>query len=133
MAAVFGAASIAVFLLFLRNRAVWTARKTPAIISGVLCFLALGVNVAFILYATHECRHMFDQLHPWNESLMESRDFATTRPSKGAVVTSPYHSSSGELSRFRSFALPYSPRVQNLQVQNGGFPFAFGENLHPIT
>ena len=33
-------------------------------IGGALCFLALAVNVAFILYATHLCRHMFDQLRP---------------------------------------------------------------------
>jgi len=53
-----------VSLMFLRNRAASTAKKTVAIIGGALCFLALTVNVAFILYATHLCRHMFDQLHP---------------------------------------------------------------------
>ena len=70
IAAVFVVFSIAVVLLFFHNRALWTAKKTTAIIGGVLCFLALAVNVAFILYATHLCRHMFDQLHPWNGSLM---------------------------------------------------------------
>jgi hypothetical protein len=56
--------SITVFLLFLRNRAASTTKKTVAIIGGALCLPALAVNVAFILYATHLCRHMFDQLRP---------------------------------------------------------------------
>ena len=63
IAAVFGLISIAVFLMLLRNRAASTFKKTLATIGGALCFLALAVNVAFILYATHLCRHMFDQLH----------------------------------------------------------------------
>jgi hypothetical protein len=63
IAGIFGFISIAVFLMFLRNRAATTFKKTVAIIGGALCFLALAVNVAFILYATHLCRHMFDQLH----------------------------------------------------------------------
>ena len=64
IAAVFGLISIAVFLVLLRNRAASTFKKTVTIIGAALCFLALAVNVAFILYATHLCRHMFDQLHP---------------------------------------------------------------------
>ena len=64
VSAVFGFISVTVFLMFLRNRATSTAKKTLAIMGGALCFLALAVNVAFILYATHLCRHMFDQLHP---------------------------------------------------------------------
>jgi len=64
IAAVFGFISIAVFLALLRNRAASTFKKTVTIIGAALCFLALAVNVAFILYATHLCRHMFDQLHP---------------------------------------------------------------------
>jgi uncharacterized membrane protein SirB2 len=63
VAAVFGFISITVGLMFLRNRAASTTKKTVAVIGGALCFLALTVNVAFILYATHLCRHMFDQLH----------------------------------------------------------------------
>jgi len=70
IAAVFGVVSVALFLLFFHNRARWNAKKTATVIGGVLCFLALAVNVAFILYATHLCRHMFDQLHSWNGSLM---------------------------------------------------------------
>ena len=64
VAAIFGFISIIVILMFFRNRATSTAKKTVAIIGGALCFLALAVNVAFILYATHLCRHMFDQLRP---------------------------------------------------------------------
>jgi hypothetical protein len=62
IAAVFGLISIAVFLLFLRNRAASKLKKTVAIIGAALCFLALAVNVAFVSYATHLCRHAFDQL-----------------------------------------------------------------------
>jgi len=64
VAAFFGLISITLFLMFLRNRAASTAKKTVAMIGGALCFLALAANVAFILYATHLCRHMFDQLRP---------------------------------------------------------------------
>ncbi len=62
VAAAFGVVSIAVFLFFLRNRAASTARKVASGVGQTLCVLAVAVNVAFILYATHLCRHMFDQL-----------------------------------------------------------------------
>ena len=58
IAAVFGVVSIVVFLLFFHNRALWRAKKAATIIGGVLCFLALAVNVEFILYAAHLCPHM---------------------------------------------------------------------------
>ena len=64
IAAVFGLISTAVSIVLIRNRAASTFKKTVAIIGSALGFLALAVNVAFILYATHLCRHMFDQLHP---------------------------------------------------------------------
>jgi len=56
-----GAAAL-LFLFFVRNRAALAAKK---ILSGVgegLCVLAVAVNVAFVIYATMLCRHMFDQL-----------------------------------------------------------------------
>ena len=28
-----------------------------------LCLLAVAIDGTFIVYATHDCRHMFDQLH----------------------------------------------------------------------
>ena len=56
LAAVFGVISITVLLMFLRYRAASTARKIVAIIGGALCFLALALNVQFILHATHLCR-----------------------------------------------------------------------------
>ncbi len=62
VAAVLGVTSIAVFLLFLRNRAASTARKVASGVGQALCVLAVAANVAFIVYATHLCRHMFDQL-----------------------------------------------------------------------
>jgi hypothetical protein len=62
IAAVFGFLSLAVLLMFLRSRAASTFKKAMAIVGAVLCFLAVAVNVAFIIYATHLCRHMFDQL-----------------------------------------------------------------------
>ena len=64
IAAIFGFISIAVLLMFLRNGPASTFKKTISIIGGALCVLALAVNLAFIFYATHLCRHMFDQLHP---------------------------------------------------------------------
>jgi hypothetical protein len=51
-----------VFLLFFRNKAGSTARKIARRVGQTLSFLGLALNVAFIVYATHLCRHMFDQL-----------------------------------------------------------------------
>ena len=62
-AAVFGVIAIMIFLFLLRNRAESTARKIASGVGQALSILATAVNVAFILYATHDCRHMFDQLH----------------------------------------------------------------------
>jgi hypothetical protein len=62
VAAVFGVVSVTVFLLFFRSKAASTARKIAAGVGQTLSVLAVAVNVAFILYATHLCRHMFDQL-----------------------------------------------------------------------
>ncbi len=62
VAAVFGVVSITLFLFFFRNQAASTARKIASVVGQALSVLAVAVNVAFILYATHLCRHMFDQL-----------------------------------------------------------------------
>jgi hypothetical protein len=62
VAAVFGVLSTMVFLLFFRNKAGSTARKIARRVGQTLSFLGLALNVAFIVYATHLCRHMFDQL-----------------------------------------------------------------------
>jgi len=62
VAAVFGAGAIAVFLLFVRNRATSTARRVASGVGQILCVLAIAVNVAFMIYATHLCRHMFGRL-----------------------------------------------------------------------
>jgi hypothetical protein len=62
--AIFGFVSMAILLMLLRNRPASTFKKTIAVIGGAICVLALAVNVAFVSYATHLCRHMFDQLHP---------------------------------------------------------------------
>jgi hypothetical protein len=63
VAAVFGVVSIAVPLFFFPSHAASMARKVVAGLAMTLCVLAVAVNVAFILYATHLCRHIFDQLH----------------------------------------------------------------------
>jgi len=55
--------SITIFLCLLRNRTESKARKIASGVGQALSILAIGVNVSFILYATHVCRHMFDQLH----------------------------------------------------------------------
>jgi hypothetical protein len=62
-AAVFGAISIVISLGLFRNRARSTARKIASGVGHALAIIAIVLNVAFILYATHVCRHMFDQLH----------------------------------------------------------------------
>jgi hypothetical protein len=62
VAALFGVVSATVSLLLFRNRASSPARKVAFGVGQTLCILAVAVNVAFMLYATHLCRHMFDQL-----------------------------------------------------------------------
>lgn len=62
VAAVFGVPAVMVSLFLFRNRASSTARKVASGVGQALSLLAVAVNVAFILYATHLCRHMFDQL-----------------------------------------------------------------------
>ena len=62
VAAVFGGVSILVFVFLFRGKAASTARKLVSGLGMTLCVLAVAVNVAFILYATHLCRHMFDRL-----------------------------------------------------------------------
>jgi hypothetical protein len=62
IAAVFGVLSITVFVLLIRGQAASTARKVASGVGMTLCVLAVAVNVAFIVYATHLCRHMFDKL-----------------------------------------------------------------------
>ena len=62
VAAVFGFASLAVLVFLLRGQAASTARRVASGVGVALCALAVVVNVAFILYAKHLCRHMFDKL-----------------------------------------------------------------------
>ena len=62
VAAVFGVVSITLFVLIFRGQAASTARKVGSGVGMTLCVLAVALNVKFILYATHLCRHMFDKL-----------------------------------------------------------------------
>ena len=62
VAAVLGVVSITLLLFFFRSQAASTARKVASVVGKTLCVLAVALNVAFILYATHLCRHMFDEL-----------------------------------------------------------------------
>jgi hypothetical protein len=62
VAALFGVVSVTVSLLLIRNCASSPASKAASGVGKTLCILAVAVNVAFIVYATHLCRHMFDQL-----------------------------------------------------------------------
>ena len=62
VAARFGVVSIALFVFLIRVQPASTARKVASGVGMTLCVLAVAVNAAFILYATHLCRHMFDQL-----------------------------------------------------------------------
>jgi len=61
-AAVFGVIAIVISLGLFRNRARSTARKIASGVGHALAIIAIALNVAFIFYATHDCRHMFDQL-----------------------------------------------------------------------
>jgi hypothetical protein len=54
--------SPAVLVSLFRGQATSTTRKFASRAGMTLCVLAVAVNVAFVLYATHLCRHMFDQL-----------------------------------------------------------------------
>ncbi len=51
------------FVMLLRNRAASAGRKIAFAVGLTLCALAAVIDIAFIAYATHTCRHMFDQLH----------------------------------------------------------------------
>jgi F0F1-type ATP synthase assembly protein I len=62
-AAIFGVISITISLALFRNRARSIARKIASGVGQALSIFATAVNLVFILYATHECRHMFDSLH----------------------------------------------------------------------
>jgi heme A synthase len=62
-AGVFGVIAAALFVMFLRNRPRSAGRKVAFAAGLTLCVLAVGIDVAFISYATHLCGHMFDQLH----------------------------------------------------------------------
>jgi len=62
IAGIFGVVAVTLFLFFFRNKAMTTARQVACVVGKVLCVLAVAVNVAFMVYATHVCRHMFDQL-----------------------------------------------------------------------
>ena len=62
VAAVFGFGSIAVLVFLLRGQAASIVRAVASGVGVALCVLAVVLNVAFILYATHLCRHMFDKL-----------------------------------------------------------------------
>jgi hypothetical protein len=62
VAALFGALAAMVSLFLFRNRASSSAKKIASGVAQTLCVIAVAVNVTFIVYATHLCRHMFDQL-----------------------------------------------------------------------
>ena len=62
VAALFAVLAAIVSLFLFRNRASSRARSIASGVGQTLCFVAVATNVAFILYATHLCRHMFDQL-----------------------------------------------------------------------
>lgn len=61
-ASIFGVLSLTTVLLIVRNHASSRTRKMFAAVGVSTCLFAVAVNVAFIAYATHVCRHMFDQM-----------------------------------------------------------------------
>ena len=48
---------------FIWNRAPNIGKKVVAGVCEFLCLAGLITNVRFVIFATHLCRHMFDQLH----------------------------------------------------------------------
>jgi hypothetical protein len=62
IAAIFGVIAVTLFLLLFRGKPETTLQRVMSVVARVMCILAVAVNVAFIIYATHLCRHMFDQL-----------------------------------------------------------------------
>lgn len=62
-AGIFGIIAVVIFGMHLRNRAASIGRKIMSAVALTLCLLAVAIDVAFIVYATRVCRHMFDQLH----------------------------------------------------------------------
>lgn len=68
-----------------------------------------------IIYTLH-----FPKLCVFYLAMVEPGRTVAPRPSSAS------DQSSGEPSRSRNWAAPYSPRVQYLQVQNGFFPLAVG-------
>ena len=61
IAGVFGSGALIVGFVLARQPATPKAIK---IVGLMLSFLSLAINVLFVAYATHLCRHMFDQLKP---------------------------------------------------------------------
>lgn len=62
-AAVWGVFCVATLVGSFRSRGESMAAKVASDFGKILSVLALAINAAFIAYATHLCRHMFDQLN----------------------------------------------------------------------
>ena len=63
MAAGFAVLGLLTFVFIVRNRALTFRKKLLSGIGASLCLLSVALDLAFIVYATHDCCHMFDQLH----------------------------------------------------------------------
>jgi hypothetical protein len=61
--AVLGVLSIAMLVGCFRSRGESMPAKVALNFGKIFCVLALAINAAFIAIATHDCRHMFDQLN----------------------------------------------------------------------
>jgi drug/metabolite transporter superfamily protein YnfA len=62
VAALFGVAALLTLVFIIRNRAVTVSKKVLSGLAMSICLLSMAVDIAFIVYATRDCRHMFDQL-----------------------------------------------------------------------
>ncbi len=62
IAGVYGVVALALFILSLKNAAIAVGKSVLSGTGESACVVAIIVNLTFIIYSTHTCRHMFDQL-----------------------------------------------------------------------
>lgn len=62
-AVIVGIAALVNFGLVIWSRATNWKRKVASGLAGAFSIVVIASNAAFVIWATRDCRHMFDQLH----------------------------------------------------------------------
>ena len=62
VAAVFASTGLATLVVIVRNNAATLGKKVLSGTGASLCLLSVAFNLLFIVVATRDCSHMFDQL-----------------------------------------------------------------------